>query len=188
MKQFLLLPNYSWIRFYFVLTVITPVFGEDLVVLPDKCEACVIFARELENGVNLKERAKRMEKKRNEFILIETLEKHCETMLLYKLHKEKRGLARFQKSESQTMKTLHKLKDRGVKVELGMPYELWDQPSAEITFLKQQCELILEEYESAIERWYYQRQRKPLQQFLCEERVLKGKDASCLKKRHRSDL
>lgn len=27
-------------------------------------------------------------------------------------------------------------RDRGVKVELGIPYDLWDTPSAEITQLK----------------------------------------------------
>jgi hypothetical protein len=28
--------------------------------------------------------------------------------------------------------------DKGVKVELGIPYELWDKPSAEITNMKTQ--------------------------------------------------
>lgn len=31
---------------------------------------------------------------------------------------------------------LQKKRDRGVKVELGIPYDLWDTPSAEITNLK----------------------------------------------------
>jgi hypothetical protein len=29
-------------------------------------------------------------------------------------------------------------RDKGVKVELGIPYELWDKPSAEITNMKTQ--------------------------------------------------
>lgn len=167
---------------------LAPAAAQETVELPNKCEACVIFSRELEGQISLKEGSKNPGAKRDELTLIEAMEQQCNLMLNYKVHKEKRGLARFSKMQSDTMKTLHNLKDRGVKVELGMPYEMWDQPSAEITSLKQQCELMLEQYEDAIERWYNQRERKPLQKFLCEERVLKGKDASCLKRNDRSDL
>lgn len=48
---------------------------------------------------------------------------------------------------SQTFETLHGLVDKGVKVDLGIPYELWDKPSAEVTHLKTQCEHLLEKYE-----------------------------------------
>lgn len=33
---------------------------------------------------------------------------------------------------------------KGVKVDLGIPFELWDKPPAEITHLKTQCESLLE--------------------------------------------
>ena len=33
--------------------------------------------------------------------------------------------------------------DRGVKVELGIPYDLWDTPSAEITNLKKYVNFII---------------------------------------------
>jgi hypothetical protein len=39
---------------------------------------------------------------------------------------------------STTFKTLHGLVDKGVKVDLGIPYELWDKPSAEVTHMKTQ--------------------------------------------------
>jgi len=39
--------------------------------------------------------------------------------------------------------------DKGVKVELGIPYELWDKPSAEITNMKTQ--VILLEYQ--LQHW-----------------------------------
>lgn len=49
-------------------------------------------------------------------------------------------------------------RDKGVKVELGIPYELWDKPSVEITTLKTQCEDMLENHESDIEEWYFNHQ------------------------------
>lgn len=73
-------------------------------------------------------------------------------------------------------------RNKGVKVELGMPYELWDKPSAEITNMKTQCETLLEDYEEDIEDWYFNHQGDlPLQKFLCSDRVLKNEDDSCLK-------
>jgi len=51
-------------------------------------------------------------------------------------------------------------RDRGVNVDLGIPYELWDKPSVEITTLKTQCEDLLENYEADIEDWYYNHQRE----------------------------
>ena len=47
-----------------------------------------------------------------------------------------------------------------MKVDLGIPYDLWDKPSAEITTLKAQCEDLIENYESDIEEWYYNSQGK----------------------------
>lgn len=49
-------------------------------------------------------------------------------------------------------------RDKGVKVDLGIPYELWDKPSVEITTLKTQCENLLENHEADIENWYYNHQ------------------------------
>jgi len=51
-------------------------------------------------------------------------------------------------------------RDKGVKVDLGIPYELWDKPSVEITTLKTQCEGLLEYHETDIEDWYYKYQGK----------------------------
>lgn len=39
---------------------------------------------------------------------------------------------------SQTMTTLKNLVHKGVKVELGLPFELWDEPSVEVTDMKKQ--------------------------------------------------
>lgn len=61
-----------------------------------------------------------------------------------------------------------------------MPYEMWDKPPAEVTDLKAKCEHLLEKYESEIEDWYNEGETVPLNDFLCKNLVLKGKDDKCL--------
>lgn len=125
---------------------------------------------------------KRKEYKRSELRLLESLENVCDRILQYNLHKERKDSTRFAKGMSQTFRTLHGLVDKGVKVDLGIPYELWDTPSAEVTQMKAQCEVLAERHERDIEDWYFNHQEKnlPLIKFLCEDNALKGKDASCL--------
>ena len=79
-------------------------------------------------------------------------------------------------------RTLEGLVAKGVKVDLGMPQELWHKPSAEITHLKTQCETLIESHEEDIEDWYFSHQTKQsLEDFLCRERVLKtSKEQQCL--------
>lgn len=82
---------------------------------------------------------------------------------------------------SETFQTLHGLVDKGVKVELGIPFELWDKPSAEVTQLKTQCEMLVERHEPDIEDWYFKHQEDgPLIDYLCRDRVLAKKDSECL--------
>jgi len=76
------------------------------------------------------------------------------------------------------------LRAKGVKVDLGIPHEMWDKPSAEITDLKSKCENFLERYESEIEEWYNDGEKEPLETFLCRGLVLKNsEDAKCLDER-----
>lgn len=100
----------------------------------------------------------------------------------YNLHKERKGSTRFAKGMSQTFQTLHGLVNKGVKVDLGMPYELWDTPPAEVSRLKTQCESLIEQHESDVEDWYYNEESKgvPLIKYLCEDNILKNEDSSCL--------
>ncbi|XP_001608066.1 protein canopy homolog 3 [Nasonia vitripennis] len=165
----------------------------------DKCEVCKVVATELEAkldetgktsdvleiGYSIDDVAprKRKEYKKSELRLIESLENVCARILEYNIHKERSDSTRFSKGMSQTFKTLHGLVDKGVKVDLGIPYELWDKPSVEITILKTQCEDLIENYESDIEDWYYKHQGDiPLTKYLCSERASKGDDA-CLKEK-----
>lgn len=123
-----------------------------------------------------------MEYKRSELRFIESLEGVCDRVLEYNLHKERKDSTRFAKGMSQTFKTLHGLVDKGVKVDLGIPLELWDSPSAEVSKLKSQCETLLEKHEGDIENWYFelQEQNVPLIKYLCEDKVLTNYDSSCL--------
>ena len=41
------------------------------------------------------------------------------------------------------MSTLKNLVNKGVKVELGLPYELWDEPSVEVSDMKKQVGVLL---------------------------------------------
>lgn len=114
--------------------------------------------------------------------LLESLEDVCDRVLTYNLHKERKDSTRFAKGMSQTFKTLHGLVDKGVKVDLGIPFELWDSPSAEVTNMKSQCETLSEKHEKDIEKWYFELQESglPLIKYLCEDNVLKGQDTACL--------
>lgn len=125
---------------------------------------------------------KRTEYRRSELRLLESTENVCERILEYNLHKERSDSTRFAKGMSQTFKTLHGLVDKGVKVDLGIPLELWDKPPVEVTQMKSQCENMLEEYEDVISDWYFKKQdEKDLIVHLCEEQVLAANDKKCLK-------
>lgn len=124
---------------------------------------------------------KRTEYRRSELRLIESLENVCDKVLEYNVHKERTDSTRFAKGMSQTFETLHNLVNKGVKVDLGIPEDLWDKPSAEITRLKSQCETLLEDYEDTIEDWYHKHQdRLPLIEYLCVEKALQGQSHACL--------
>ncbi|XP_058838771.1 protein canopy homolog 4 [Topomyia yanbarensis] len=162
-----------------------------------QCEACKILATELETRLSETGRShdvielgysvddvkpkKRTEYRKSELRLLESMEYVCDRILEYNIHKERKDSTRFAKGMSQTFQTLHGLVDKGVKVDLGIPYELWDKPSAEITQMKTQCETMLENFENVIEKWYFNKQAEiPLIKYLCEDQVLKGKDHKCL--------
>lgn len=161
------------------------------------CKVCKVVATELEARLDETGRTrdvleigysiddivpkKKKDYKKSELRLLESLENVCDRILEYNIHKERTDSTRFAKGMSQTFSTLHKLVEKGVKVELGIPYELWDKPSVEITTLKSQCEDLLENHESDIENWYHNHQDKvPLIKYLCLERALEGENDSCL--------
>ena len=69
------------------------------------------------------------------------MEKVCERLLEYNIHKERKDWTRFARGKSETFQALDGLVAKGVKVDIGIPNELWHKPSAEITHLKTQCEV-----------------------------------------------
>ncbi|KAJ8734970.1 hypothetical protein PYW08_014220 [Mythimna loreyi] len=163
----------------------------------NRCEVCKILATELQGrleetgkvhdvieiGYSLDDvqPKKKTKYQKSELRLIESLEGVCDKILEYNIHKERKDSTRFAKGMSQTFKTLHGLVDKGVKVDLGIPLELWDKPSAEITHMKTQCESLLEENEGAVEDWYWNHQGEiDLKKHLCTQHALRGADDSCL--------
>lgn len=164
----------------------------------NRCEVCKILATELQGrleetgkvhevleiGYSLDDvqPKKKTKYEKSELRLIESIEGVCDRILEYNIHKEREDSTRFAKGMSQTFKTLHGLVDKGVKVDLGIPYELWDKPSAEITHMKTQCESLLEENEEILEDWYWNHQGTvDLKYHLCTKHALRGTDDSCLK-------
>jgi hypothetical protein len=136
----------------------------------------------IETGYSFDDKGKKKKKySKSELRLVESLDGICDRLLSYNIHKERSDSSRFAKGMSETFRTLHGLVDKGVKVDLGIPLDLWDKPSAEVTHLKTQCELMLEKYEDAIENWYWNHQDEvPLHKYLCVDRALAKGDAGCL--------
>ncbi|RWS01711.1 Protein canopy 4-like protein [Dinothrombium tinctorium] len=206
MNTFIIINSLVFIVFIFAKTLLKaaaddsgkPSVEEEMygVKYANECEVCKYVVIELserlketgrshdviETGYSLFDESKKKKTKytKSELRLVDSLDNVCESFLNYNIHKERKNSHRFDKGMSQTFKALHDLVDRGVKVELGIPYELWDKPSAEITHLKTQCEQLLEKHEEDISDWYWNHQDADLLQFLCVERALKKGDSSCL--------
>lgn len=159
------------------------------------CEVCKVLAVEfesrllesaqkhevIETGYSHTKEKKKTKYVKSELRLIETLDGICDRILEYNIHKERKDATRFAKGQSETFRTLEGLVAKGVKVDIGIPHELWNKPSAEVTQLKTQCEQLLETHEEDIEDWYFnQQEATPFQEFVCRRRALKNKDSSCL--------
>ncbi|XP_038624247.1 protein canopy homolog 4 [Tachyglossus aculeatus] len=182
-----------------LLLLLLAAFGaqaEDEERLPSKCEVCKYLSSELEGELGRSRgsrevlelgqvldsgsRKRRVPYSTSETRLEEALDHLCDRILEYKVHAERKGSLRYAKGPSETMTTLKNLVQRGVKVDLGIPPELWDEPSVEVTHLKQQCESMLERFEDVVEDWYFHHQGEPLPAFLCEGHVLKEGETACL--------
>ncbi|XP_036404733.1 protein canopy 4 [Megalops cyprinoides] len=172
--------------------------------LPNKCEVCKFLTVELQAALEKSGRSKevlevgevldtgkrrrKIKYNTSETRLTEALDNICEGILQYSVHAERPGSLRYAKGTSQTMETLKNLVNKGVKVELGLPYELWDEPSVEVADMKKQCETMLEEYEEVVEDWYFHNQEERLEQYLCEMHVLKASEQGCLNEVWKGDM
>ena len=161
----------------------------------DDCEVCKIVTNEfvmlldeskgkhevLETGYSVEKAKKKTKYAKSELRLIETRDALCDKLLEYNVHKERKDSSRFARGTSQTFQALDNLVAKGVKVDLGIPKEMWHKPSAEISHLKSQCETFLEDWEDELENWYFKHQEKDLKLYLCRDRALNGKSKKCLK-------
>jgi len=166
---------------------------------PTPCEVCRILAFELNEQLlktDKKEtilighgldgdsgkRVRKIDFQKSETRLVGVLEKVCSDIEKYQIHAEhKRGVMRYRKHISETMSTLEALRMKGVKVELGIPEDLWNSTSAETSKLKRQCDKLLEEAEDIIEEWYFGDEKPDILDYLCRKRLLKDDtDKGCL--------
>uniref|UniRef100_A0A5K3F2C1 DUF3456 domain-containing protein n=1 Tax=Mesocestoides corti TaxID=53468 RepID=A0A5K3F2C1_MESCO len=162
------------------------------VKLPTACEVCKLFVHEFMIRYNETDSSalvdsyglpnKKIPYAESEMRLTEIMEDPdlCTRMLQYRVHKERKDSTRFQKSRPQTFETLQKLIEQGVDVKVDIPPALWDNPSVEITVLRQQCEKLVYDYERWIEEWFYDRHGEAsLSDFLCRKHVLNDMPAGC---------
>ncbi|XP_062503829.1 protein canopy 4-like [Corticium candelabrum] len=164
---------------------------------PTPCEVCKFLSAELTDeldktgssksvvatGSRLNVKGEWSEKKTTEYRksevrLVEAIERVCEKMLGYSVHTDRPE--RYAKGRSETMSTLHALRDKGVKVDLGIPDEMWDKTPAEISKLRLKCDNMVEEYEDELFEWYFKHQDKDLQTWLCKDKVLSSNQQECL--------
>ncbi|XP_013008231.1 protein canopy homolog 4 isoform X2 [Cavia porcellus] len=141
---------------------------DDTERLPSRCEVCKLLSMELQEKLSLTGRSREVLElgqvldtgKRKKHVpysvsetrLEEALENLCERILDYSIHAERKGSLRYAKGQSQTMTVLKGLVQKGVKVDLGIPLELWDEPSAEVTFLKKQERELDSEFNNLLSR------------------------------------
>ncbi|KAM9718058.1 protein canopy 4 [Menidia menidia] len=180
-----------------LLCVCSFVSAEEDQRLPNKCEVCKFLTVELQEALEKTGRSKevlevgevldtgrrrrKIKYNTSETRLTEAVDNICERVLQYNVHAERPGSLRYAKGSSQTMTTLKNLVHKGVKVDLGMPFELWDEPSVEVSLMKKQCETMLERYEDVVEDWYFHHQDQRLEDFLCEKHVLETSERECLR-------
>lgn len=173
---------------------------DEWVHLPDKCEVCKFVSIEMKSAFEETGKTKEVIDRNYRFIdskgappikyvksdlrFIEVVENVCQRLLEYNLHKERSGSNRFAKGMSETFSTLHGLVNKGVNVVMDIPYELWNETSAEVADLKKQCDVLVEQYEEVIEDWYKGSQEEDLTTYLCEKHVLKGQDTACLQENY----
>ncbi|XP_041842383.1 protein canopy homolog 3 [Melanotaenia boesemani] len=189
------------LEYLFFLIFLFPGFAknegdDDWVHLPNKCEVCKFVSIEMKSAFQETGKTKAVIDRTYNFIdgkgappvqyvksdlrFIEVVENVCQRLLEYNLHKERVGSNRFAKGMSETFSTLHGLVNKGVKVVMDIPFELWNETSAEVADLKKQCDVLIEQYEEVIEDWYKGSQEEDLTTYLCEKHVLKGQDMACL--------
>ncbi|KAK7070696.1 Protein canopy 3 [Halocaridina rubra] len=160
------------------------------IIYATDCEVCKLVTKEvaerlqssdssdvIETGYSIDGQKKKTKYNKSELRLVEILDDVCKGMLDYRIHKERKDSTRFAKKMSQTFETLHNLVNKGVEVELGIPQELWDEPSAEISHLKTQCERFIEDNEDTISEWYYGEQEDSLKEKVCNKIL---EDPKCL--------
>uniref|UniRef100_A0A0K0FV41 Protein canopy homolog 4 (inferred by orthology to a human protein) n=1 Tax=Strongyloides venezuelensis TaxID=75913 RepID=A0A0K0FV41_STRVS len=135
-----------------IIFVVLLVFSIHSEKLPTKCESCSVIAREFKDELfKIRNLPKAISRDKAEELFLELSERVCKNMLMYRIDTSKgSGIERFFKGTPEALKQLKELRDKGVKITMDVPEELWDKPGVESSLLKQHCEALLEEYEDII--------------------------------------
>uniref|UniRef100_A0A8C2EFE8 Canopy FGF signaling regulator 4 n=1 Tax=Cyprinus carpio TaxID=7962 RepID=A0A8C2EFE8_CYPCA len=141
--------------------------------LPNKCEVCKLLMVELQDVLEKTGRPKEVLELGQLSLKVRKKSKSTEET---RLTEAMDNISKVLSSPYQNMNTQKNLMDKGAKVELGIPYELWDEPSVEVADLKRQCESMLEENEEFLENWYFHHQDESLDRFFCATHFLRDSD------------
>ncbi|CAD5229575.1 unnamed protein product [Bursaphelenchus okinawaensis] len=140
------------------------------VLLPTRCESCRVAVKEFQ------EESEKLSKKFasqgvQEGVFLDMIENFCERMMKFNVHRDKYGVDRFQKTQSEFIGKLKQLADQGTKITSDIPMNLWDEPPIEAARLKFDCEHVLEVNEDILEEWFYQgRFKQDVVKMICYDR------------------
>ncbi|XP_037536337.1 protein canopy homolog 3 [Nematolebias whitei] len=163
-----------------------PEGDDEWVHLPNRCEVCKFVSIEMKSAFEETGKTKAVIESNYNFIDGKGAPpvKYVKSIALklggLSFRAEMKPALRGGTGMSETFSTLHGLVNKGVKVVMDIPYELWNETSAEVADLKKQCDVMVERYEEVIEDWYKGNQEEDLTTYLCEKHVLKGGDTACL--------
>uniref|UniRef100_A0AC35UGJ2 DUF3456 domain-containing protein n=1 Tax=Rhabditophanes sp. KR3021 TaxID=114890 RepID=A0AC35UGJ2_9BILA len=138
--------------------------------LPSKCESCILMISEFNAElaqIKLPLSVDTIDKA--EQVVMDVGERVCAIMIKYRIDSSKQDLNRFVKGTTDAMLQLKSMRDKGVKINLEIPEELWDAPGIESSQLKLYCESILEEFEEAFIGSIYN--NKDLKKEICVDKL-----------------
>eukprot|EP00794_Sanderia_malayensis_P003223 gene3223-3701_t len=173
-------------------------YNEKAHLRPTKCQVCRILVTEL--GVELNKTAKikdtlhlssrldddddeskKIVYHKSEIRLMEVLERVCENTKKYKSIAGPEfpyltGVKSMFQTDLENM-----MGKSGLNMKLDAPQDVVDDPTMEIKRLFAFCNQMVEVNEEDIENWYMNHAGKDPLDFICAEKVLKGKDTDCLR-------
>lgn len=174
-------------------------YNKNAYLRPTKCQVCRILVTELMVELNRTannrdvlhlssrldedgdEYGKTIDYSKSEIRLMDSIEKVCGNTAKYKSiagpdFPYLTGVKSMFQSELENM-----MGKSGLKMKLDAPQDIVDDPTMEIRRLRSYCNQMIETNEEDIEEWYMKHSGENPLDYICAERVLKGKDTDCLR-------